>query len=291
MARNAAWSPTEIDAALDLYFRMLDMQIAGKHFSKAECYREFVSRFPMRSKSAIERKCQNISACVTRLDIPFVKGLVPLGHFQAALLDAVTERVDRRSAALRAYALQKLPDGSDEDMDDSTVDSALVPTPVCRSTPSRDTVLAQRVRRSIDYAAREQSNRELGLKGELWVVRYEQAALRNGRFGALAERVRHVSVESGDGDGFDIASFDHRTGEPRLIEVKTTRASILTPFYVTRNELQVSERESDRYRLYRLHEFGYRTRFYQLSGALSESCELAPQSYTAQPVGAIRESS
>lgn len=291
MVRNSAWSSTEIDAALDLYFRMLDMQIADKHFSKAECYREFVSRFPMRSKSAIERKCQNISACVTRLDIPFVKGLVPLGHFQAALLDAVTERVDRRAAALRAYALQKLPAVMNEKVDDAGLDSALVATPDFCSTPSQDTALSGRVRRTIDYAAREQSNRELGLAGELWVVRYEQAALRHGKLGELAERVRHVSVESGDGDGFDIASFDHRTGEPRLIEVKTTRASVFTPFYVTRNELQVSQREGDRYRLYRLHEFGYRTRFYQLSGSLSESCDLAPQLYTAKPIGAIRQSS
>lgn len=67
--------------------------------------------------------------------------------------------------------------------------------------------------------------------------------------------------------------------------MKTTRASVFNPFYLTRNELQVSQRECDRYWLYRLHEFGYRNRLYQLSGSLSESCDLAPQLYTAKPLG------
>jgi hypothetical protein len=53
----------------------------------------------------------------------------------------------------------------------------------------------------------------------------------------LADRVRHVSVEQGDGLGYDILSF-FSDGREKYIEVKSTKTSLATPYYLSRNELQ-----------------------------------------------------
>ena len=64
--------------------------------------------------------------------------------------------------------------------------------------------------------------------------------------GLIAYKVEHTSVLKGDGEGYDILSFED-TGAELLIEVKTTKYGHYTPFFVTRNEVEVSRRNSDRY--------------------------------------------
>jgi hypothetical protein len=84
----------------------------------------------------------------------------------------------------------------------------------------------------------------------------------------------------GPAEGFDVLSFE-ATGEERLIEVKTTRYGAETPFYLSRNELGVSEGRADQYHLYRVFRFAQSPRLFQLSGALSKSCRLDPSQYLA----------
>ena len=50
-------------------------------------------------------------------------------------------------------------------------------------------------------------NRKLGLAGELLVLEYERKNLIDAGRKDLAENVQHVSVEQGDGAGYDIRSF------------------------------------------------------------------------------------
>jgi hypothetical protein len=52
------------------------------------------------------------------------------------------------------------------------------------------------------------------------------------------------------------------------------------------NELAVSKRAADHYALYRVHQFGVRTRYYALYGDLADRCRLEPSSYRAWPVSA-----
>jgi hypothetical protein len=59
-----------------------------------------------------------------------------------------------------------------------------------------------------------------------------------------------------DGPGYDIRSFDPQTGAELLIEVKTTAGGPSTAYFFTDNELRVSREEADRYRLYRVYDFG-----------------------------------
>lgn len=113
-----------------------------------------------------------------------------------------------------------------------------------------------------DYLAMEARNRSLGLAGEKFVLAFERDFLCNRNRADLADQVEHVSVDVGDGPGFDIRSFDPYSGEELLIEVKTTSFSADTPFFVTRNEVARSERDAHQYRLYRVFDFRREPKFF-----------------------------
>jgi hypothetical protein len=137
---------------------------------------------------------------------------------------------------------------------------------------------------SINYLEREAHNRSLGTAGELFVLSFERARLIAAGNERLAARIEHTSRMQGDGAGFDILSFDE-TGAERLIEVKTTKYGRETPFFVSRNEVAVSESRSAHYHLYRLFGFRADPKLFTLTGALSSTCRLSATSYiaTVQP--------
>ena len=97
---------------------------------------------------------------------------------------------------------------------------------------------------------------------------------------ALASKIEHVSRTRGDTEGFDILSFD-ASGADRLIEVKTTKYGRDTPFFVSRNELNVSQARAERYHLYRVFGFREAPHLFTLHGALSTTCSLDLTAYVA----------
>jgi hypothetical protein len=72
-------------------------------------------------------------------------------------------------------------------------------------------------------------------------------------------------------------------GEERLIEVKTTKYGIDTPFWVSKNEVTTSERRSLLYHVYRLYALRAAPMLYTLPGATSQSCKLSASSFVALP--------
>jgi len=88
--------------------------------------------------------------------------------------------------------------------------------------------------------------------------------------------VEHVAMTQGAEPGFDVLSFEG-DGRERLIEVKTTGFGKEAPFFVTRNELHVSQRERQRYHLYRVFSFRRSPRVFMKRGALDRTCRLEPQ--------------
>jgi hypothetical protein len=129
-----------------------------------------------------------------------------------------------------------------------------------------------------DYAKRDAANRDLGLAGELAVVRHEVARLQQLGRGDLAERVRHLPSSEGDGAGYDVLSFD-ANGEPVFIEVKTTRGPADTEFYMSANELEAAKSRGDRYALYRVYNFdttGGSGAFFVLAGPVEEKLSVKP---------------
>lgn len=78
--------------------------------------------------------------------------------------------------------------------------------------------------------------KETGQKGEVVAVVIEKDYLESIDRKDLADKVRHVSAENGDGLGYDILSF-FPDGKQKYIEVKSTVGSLYSPFYLSRNEL------------------------------------------------------
>lgn len=132
-----------------------------------------------------------------------------------------------------------------------------------------------------DYSAIEASNRKLGLRGEELVLRHERQALEEAGRQDLAEKVRHVSVLEGDGAGYDIASSTP-AGEPKYVEVKTTRGGAQTPFYMSANEVRFSEQHPGSYHLYRVYGYDDASnsgKDYEENGFVGERFELEPTQF------------
>ena len=89
----------------------------------------------------------------------------------------------------------------------------------------------------------------LGDLGENLVLEYERKRLHDVGLIDLANKVKHVSAEEGDGAGYDILSFEEN-GEKKFIEVKTTRGSVRSDFYISANEVEFSKNHADNFYLY-----------------------------------------
>lgn len=137
----------------------------------------------------------------------------------------------------------------------------------------------------IDYIEQEMRNKHLGLLGELFVLKSEIAFLRANGKEELSAKVEHVSVEIGDGLGYDILSFD-LLGNEKKIEVKTTRGDSSRPFYLTKNELEVSAKNTNCYYVYRLFDFDpnvNKGKYYVIEGDIAKQLTLDPTVYLAYP--------
>ncbi|OEC50236.1 MULTISPECIES: DUF3427 domain-containing protein [unclassified Aeromonas] len=135
---------------------------------------------------------------------------------------------------------------------------------------------------TVDWAAREQRNRELGLAGERLVIEYEQNRLLQAGHSDLAARVEHIAL-SDSAAGYDILSFEE-DGTEKFIEVKTTAGPASTPFYISENEVNVSRQLKDRFWLYRVHSYSReenKGEFYSFRGEVEEHYSLSPIQYRA----------
>ncbi|HPS30828.1 MAG TPA: DUF3883 domain-containing protein [bacterium] len=138
---------------------------------------------------------------------------------------------------------------------------------------------------SKDFIEKELKNKQLGYIGELFILKNEIKYLQTQGKPELSKRVRHVSIEDGDGLGYDILSYN-LDGTEKKIEVKTTRGDITRPFYLTKNELDISERECSTFFLYRLFDFNSelnKGKYYVIKGNLKESLTLNALLFIAFP--------
>lgn len=155
-----------------------------------------------------------------------------------------------------------------------------VPPPPARLQRGERTP-AFRGRKRGDQAERDAKNRDLGLAGELLVVRYEIGQLAAAGRHDLAERVRHVAILEGDGAGYDVASFT-LGGEAIYIEVKTTRGPADASCFTSSHELAFAKVHAASYRLYRVFDYDPGTdagRLFVMSGNPSDNFECVPTVY------------
>ena len=261
---------------------MLSAELRGEPYSKAEHRRRLLPVLDGRSESAIERKHGNISAVLLELDCPYIQGYKPYSNYQRLLFDVVQAwlaRADYLEAPIRACNDAAIVVPAFDD-----ILSAMVDPPEPQGMAGRVSdpgPLPYGPARKTNYLDLERRNSALGLAGEEFVLDFERARLARLGCDQLAASVEHVAKTQGDGQGFDILSFEE-SGREKLVEVKTTKYGAQTPFFVTRNEVQVSEDRSDQYDLYRVYSFRSVPKLFSLRGSIAQSFELQPTQYRAR---------
>lgn len=279
------WSRPEVEATVTDYLAMLDLELRGEPYSKAEHRRNLMRLLDGRSEPSIEFKHANISAVLIELGVPYISGYKPRGNYQQLLAEVVAERL-----AGSDELVQTVVTDVEREVQVPTIDdilAALTDPPEPRKTgatlkyrPKPESRPLYPPALPVNYLEREARNRSLGEAGEMFVLRYEQARLAAAGAERLAAQVEHTSRVHGDGAGYDILSFD-TSGRERLIEVKTTKYGRETPFFASRNEVEVSQTEAERYHLYRCFDFRQQPRLFTLQGALPITVRLEPVSYQA----------
>jgi len=270
------WSTEEVEATVQDYFEMLRKEAAGLPYNKSEHNEQLRNSLQTRSKASVEMKHQNISAVLDQLGLPYIRGYKPRSNLQELLRQTVEAYVSQHQTVLASVM---------NDLEAQTAPGnqkflgVLVDPPKVESAPVRQK--RKRLARKFDYAQRDEHNRKLGYNGEAWTVAYETARLAEAGRQELADRIDWVSDRLGDGTGYDILSFEEDE-QARFIEVKTTNGGSLTPFIVTRNEVEFSEETEDAFCLYRLFEFANKPQLFILRGPLPSNLELEALDYRAR---------
>ena len=138
-----------------------------------------------------------------------------------------------------------------------------------------------RARKSPDWSKRDAANRSLGAAGERFVVEWERSQLIDSGFPDLAAQVRHIAAEIGDGAGYDVHSYT-TSGDPKYIEVKTTKGAADTDFFLTENERRFALERNAEFFLYRVYDFDQKNgkgNLFVLSGPLEDSFHLNATQY------------
>lgn len=285
MATGEDWHRSEVEAAVDTYLAMLVAELEGIAFVKLHRNRDLQAQLDGRTIGSIEFKHGNISAVLLENGIPALTGYKPYSNVQGLLRTVVQERLanaDQLRTALAAHLALPVERGRIR----SILDILTPPPEKDEATGYPDTAKEGVVgpRQGINWLEREARNRATGLEGENLVLEFEDARLRASGLTGLANRIEHVSLSRGDGYGYDILSFEE-SGKERFIEVKTTRFSKHAPFFVSRNELDVSADLQDAFHLYRVFSLTKRPGLFQLPGSLYDSCSLEPESFRATARG------
>lgn len=273
-----SWSKHEVKEIVKDYFLMLSSEINNIPYNKTQHRKELINKLSNRSGSSIEFKHQNISAVLIKYGRPYIIGYKPRSNFQRILEVEVLEFLEENSLYEEQFekfsSEDSIPKKSIENINYQILveDSPDVIT-VKEPTAKYETRISK-----TNYIEREQKNIKLGYLGEELVFNYEKWRLNDiGKYN-LSDSVEWISRDKGDGAGYDILS-KNKNGTDRCIEVKTTKLGKLTPIYISRNELKFSKINSQKFHLYRVYQFGNRTRMFQCKGDVETICHLEPINY------------
>lgn len=265
------WSDDELDAIVEDYFVMLSADISGQPYVKSHHSAALMDAIG-RTHRSVEFKHQNISAVLDELGIPWIPGYKPKRNYQGAIFDAVDRYLTRHPGAIEKGFVRVVAPEPAADV--------FVSAPTRKADEPHMPDRLRRLVRKFDPVVRDFRNRTLGTAGEEFVLNVEKRRLAaEGRLD-LAKTVEWVAKEKGDGAGYDILSFDV-SGRKRLIEVKTTNGSARTPFFLTRNERDLSQERSVDWRLYRVHSFATAPRIFELHAPLENAVSLVPETWRA----------
>ncbi|MFV8225147.1 DUF3883 domain-containing protein [Christiangramia aquimixticola] len=269
------WSESELDLILPVYFEMLRKDLINQQYNKSEYRRSLLPVLPTRSKGSIEFKNQNISAALMNLGLPYIKGYLPRQNYQQILNEKIVKYLHENielEILFRNYADRNINLSNNLNFEKMLVnppksEEVKEPLPTYSRNPLK-----------INYLEREQNNAKLGYLGEELMYNYEKWSLIEKGREDLANQIKWVAKDEGDGVGFDILSKT-LTGDDKFIEVKTTKSGIKTPFFFSKNEFDFSNEYSSNYYLYRIFDFENQPKVFVKNGGLENICQYSPVSY------------
>ncbi len=163
------------------------------------------------------------------------------------------------------------------DVVNSTEKFTLFPSPMPDKTKSYVNGERSFQGRKTDWSKKQVVSSKLGLLGEELVVHAERQKLK---LLGLDDKLEKVEKKL-DGQGYDILSFDEN-GEEIYIEVKTTTGNSDEPFYLSINEKVFCDLNSDKYIIYRLHNYNYKNKtakIYKIKGTELKEFNLLPTNF------------
>lgn len=265
------WTDRELDVIVADYFAMLSADLSGKPYVKSRHSTALMARIG-RTHRSVEFKHQNISAVLEEMGMPWIPGYKPKRNYQNAIFDAIDRYLTDHPAAQTPAQV--------EPPQPSVPNEIFVSPPTFRASRERNPERLRRLIQKFDPVERDHRNRSLGKAGESFVFDLERHKLIKSDRKDLAEKVRWIAVESGDGAGYDILSFD-LAGQAILIEVKTTNGPARTPFFITRNEFQLAKERAVDWRIYRVHRFAAGPRIFTIAPPLEDALRLTTQTWRA----------
>lgn len=258
------WTGGELDLIVADHFAMLADELAGRPYAKAAHNAALLERIP-RSRGSLEYKYQNISAVLEKLGARWIPGYKPARHYQGAIAEAIARYLASHPAALDMPAPSPMV---------PVPESVFVPPPAPLEPNEHLPASLRRLIAKYDPVERDRRNRALGRAGEEFVIELERRRLAELGRQDLSHKIRWIADEEGDGAGYDVLSFAPTGGE-RLLEVKTTNGSARTPFFISRNELEVSKERAEDWRIYRVHMFATSPRIFTLAPPVGRSIAFA----------------
>lgn len=272
-----AWSNIEVELIVADYFSMLLKELSHQNYKKSEHRKKLLPLLNNRSEGSIEFKHQNISAILINLGQPYIKGYLPRFNYQKILEEKVIDYLIEHQSIEEQFKLFAESDIVQPDFG-KAIDKLLVDPPASSQLVEDPAAVYTRSPIKTNYLEKEQRNRSLGLLGEELILEYEKLQLTVSGNERLADQVRWISKEEGDGAGFDILSRNSN-GSDKYIEVKTTKLGKESPFFFSRNELLFSQNKPKDYHLYRLFDFEKNARMFIKNGGLDTICNSVPMTF------------
>lgn len=271
------WTQLEVEATVADYFAMLQKELAGQAYSKAEHRRNLLRLLNSRSESSVEFKHQNISAVLVKLNLHYISGYKPRSNYQTLLEEVVIAHLKKEKGVyslMDQYNRQKIDtSGLRVQYSKWEVEAPLGTGLTFNDPKGFYTKLVKK-----NYLEEEQRNASIGYSGEKLVYDFERWRLNEIGKPELAKKIEWVSQDKGDGAGFDILS-KNADGSDRFIEVKTTTLGKETPIFFTRNEKDFSENHSDRFHMYRVFQVKNNPRMFHKHGSFSSFCAIQPTAF------------
>jgi len=239
-----------------------------------------------KSNKVVKLKLQHISSILVNSDLPYIEDFKPIPRAEIDLIDwnetvnlkkILTEKFNKKDNIL---FFDDIADRT-EFKPDYNFKSIVEEKPIQNVFENENLTEKKsiRIKPKINYIEREIRNTKLGEEGEKWVIAFEQNRLLNLGLSNLVKKIVWASKDIGDGLGYDVISYNENQ-EKIFIEVKTTCLGKYSAFFLTQNELKVSNNLKN-FQIYRVYDFEKETKIYIIEEDIQLQLELIPTIYRA----------